>query len=217
MGPLTAIAGGLSPVLPRLEPKLDVFLKERPSRLRSSSRPRGLVLRGPAFVPASPTKETGRVDSGKGNVATTAAAASVAATEGTRPLDRCCRARLPHQSPPLLLSSCSLRARLRCTRPLLAARQSWRGRFGATTARPAPDALPLRSRRRDPFPACRSTRGFFSVGGRRFIPENPPFSPSLWGGAGATGRRARERNCPLLPGTEENLTRSVTRGEPVRL
>lgn len=32
-----------------------------------------LVLRGPAFVPASPTKETGRVDSGKGNVVTTAA------------------------------------------------------------------------------------------------------------------------------------------------
>lgn len=156
-----------------------------------------------AFALASPTRETGRGERGE---------------RGGRRC-RCCR-RCGGDS--RRCCCCCRRGRRRCRRgfssPFHAITRTssslgiiWRGRFGATltSARPAPDALPLRS-----VVATRSRRAgrrAVSVGGRRTLNSTLHVRVS--------GRRrllsGPRAYCPLLPGTEETKTRSVTRGDPV--
>lgn len=105
---------------------------------------------------------------------------------------------------------CSSLPSSRSPAPLLARHLNGAGASArrSISARPAPDALPLRS-----VVATRSRRAgrrAVSVGGRRTL--NSPWHCRGAGRRLLSGPRAY---CPLLPGTEETKTRSVIRGEPV--
>lgn len=226
MGPLTAIAGGLSPVLPNVAQtrfgccpgfaRAAAPISGRRGR-RSGGHRRGnavcrqlcrrqLDLDALRILLLRSRRRRERRAAGNEEsaaVAAVAAAAAVAAIRVAAAAAAAVAAVAAVVAPPLHSS--------RSPAPFLRSASYGAGASArrSHSARPAPDALPLRS-----VVATRSRRAgrrAVSVGGRRTLNSTPP---ACRGGRRRllSGPRAY---CPLLPGTEETKTRSVTRGEPV--